>query len=1083
MRNLIFVISLFLFTFVSYCYGEESTITVEDLTLTEILNQAGIAEPNEVILLSDESLVNKALTILLEMLASACTANPDGCNDGSDETVNAIMDMIKQVLSIYNDTTTTTTGESEPSEATAAGAAESSSEITERGTFEIAETGDFGLGYPDFRTEQLTEGGSAKAMSEPLRIPANTVLTGDVVWEGEVILEGWVFLPGAYDPNDPLVPDPNDQLVYDPNEELVSFTIKPGTYIHGDPCVYDIGIWLSPGHNIKWNGLPDNWITFSFVPEVPDWNNWHGIVIEGEPAIFEMNYCDVKCATNGIYQFGTGDLKIQNNRFWGCDTGIVKIGPGKVEIANNAFQEAWYAGIDIFMERALEPNYLSEASNDTEVIITNNTIVGSYYNEMGQSLGIIVHGVSEFEDAGIVEIANNLIVASRTCAIAQVGGYMLCQGRKNNAYGINNLNVNEGNPFPDVNDIELLDDPFEYYYDSGTTFLWQPSEAVDGGLFEVDETPLVYMSTSVDGTTDTGMLDIGYHWTAWDWSNDGLILYADVNEDCVVDSNDLYYLSISWLEDPNVLPDPNDYPGGVLPTDPNLFYLFPNKRADINEDMIVDYVDFALFSRQWLWESVPGIGRIDAEFDQDPCSLSNIVTVTINTYGADPPIEKVIPLIDGLLPDETDYPTGILSADTPFPILYIDTSKYSNGLHELKFIGLRPDAPAVCSSVMPVTFNNVLYNVFANDQFHPDEYYSYRGFYDGNSPLEAKVTDRVSEQVLWSNLYSEKPINIVIPGSAFGTSQLCELSIAESGGGEKSSGGSEVTKKDLTKKFKKQDGIVGRMVIVLPNKDVFKVREDAIIECAKACENRGVSWVSLYKYDVNRENLTYLFTNSSVRYIYWCGHANSHVGADPENEIEGVPRTHTECWEEKNRWWWPTTHSKIGVFSHTLQTIEDTQLPDDWDNRGFDLMSLDMWDQWNKKIVFVDGCLSAKRHETFGEETINDMAEAYGMWSLAGYGSKDQVYIGWRTKVLVSTGFLEKIVGDTTDGISMFWQRMGAGDYVEAALEYTAGHGGAGMRRAMWGINGNTDIGDIDGDDNIFLWGLGLLRPGDVKLN
>ena len=146
------------------------------------------------------------------------------------------------------------------------------------------------------------------------------------------------------------------------------------------------------------------------------------------------------------------------------------------------------------------------------------------------------------EDAGIVEIANNLLVASRVCAIVQEGGYMVCQGRKNNAYAGNILNVNVGNPFPDVNGIDLLYDPFEYFYDSGTTFLWQPSPAVDGGLFDVDETPLVYMSTSVDGATDTGMLDIGYHWTAWDWSNDGLILDADVNEDYIVDSNDLYYL-------------------------------------------------------------------------------------------------------------------------------------------------------------------------------------------------------------------------------------------------------------------------------------------------------------------------------------------------------------------------------------------------------------------------------------------------------------------------------------------------------------------------------------------------------------
>jgi hypothetical protein len=64
MKTLIFVISLFFFPFVSFCYGDESTTTVEGLTVTEILSQAGIAEPNEAILASGETAINAAVTIL-----------------------------------------------------------------------------------------------------------------------------------------------------------------------------------------------------------------------------------------------------------------------------------------------------------------------------------------------------------------------------------------------------------------------------------------------------------------------------------------------------------------------------------------------------------------------------------------------------------------------------------------------------------------------------------------------------------------------------------------------------------------------------------------------------------------------------------------------------------------------------------------------------------------------------------------------------------------------------------------------------------------------------------------------------------
>lgn len=105
---------------------------------------------------------------------------------------------------------------------------------------------------------------------------------------------------------------------------------------------------------------------------------------------------------------------------------------------------------------------------------------------------------------------------------------------------------------------------------------------------------------------------------------------------------------------------------------------------------------------------------------------------------------------------------------------------------------------------------------------------------------------------------------------------------------------------------------------------------------------------------------------------------------------------------------------------------------------------------------------------------FNDMAYAYGMASLWNAGHHDQIYIGWRIKVLVSTGIMEQIVGNTTEGVRMFWERMGSGDDIFAALYYTSIHGGWGMQRAMWGENGMVDIGNPDEDDNIFCWGEGL---------
>jgi len=183
-----------------------------------------------------------------------------------------------------------------------------------------------------------------------------------------------------------------------------------------------------------------------------------------------------------------------------------------------------------------------------------------------------------------------------------------------------------------------------------------------------------------------------------------------------------------------------------------------------------------------------------------------------------------------------------------------------------------------------------------------------------------------------------------------------------------------------------------------------------------------------------------------------------------------VPRTHTECWKYEKGGWWDIIDNwhKIGVFSFTRQTFPGLPLlPDDWDTRGFDLWSLGMYASWNKKIVFVDGCLSAK---------YPDMADAYGVFSLQGQGSLDQIYIGWRIKVLTTTpGSIFDPLLFSTDGVKLFWERMGYGDSIYDALYYTYLYGGGGIAEALWGLNRVPDIGASGTDDNIIVYGNGLI--------
>jgi len=429
--------------------------------------------------------------------------------------------------------------------------------------------------------------------------------------------------------------------------------------------------------------------------------------------------------------------------------------------------------------------------------------------------------------------------------------------------------------------------------------------------------------------------------------------------------------------------------------------------------------------------------------------------------------------------DNTQIGSLVVGWDDEQQLIDFESDTFTNGWHTIRLVSADIYGNVINHKPVNVYFSNLLYKVAGEDYFHPDEDYKFSGFYDGSSILEANITN-MDGQVIWSDTYSGPHVSIVIPGATFGNEQFCKLSIAEvesgmmaGAGGPGPTGGSTTTERDLTKEFRQEDCPAGvKMVIVLPNKDIFKVRKPAIIECANACNRRNVNWVSLYYHDVTEDNLEFLYEKSSVKYIYWCGHANSHV--------KEVQRTHTECWRYGG--WWDRWQ-KTKVFSYTRQTFPEAKpLPDDWDARGFDLEVITMQgsgyhmsESWNKKIVFVDACLSA---------VFPDMAYAYGMFSLQGQGSLDQIYIGWRM-VVQEKKVLDIFAGDTTKGVKLFWERMGRNDEnsVRQALQYTCDHPISGpMLITMWGLNLETNLGDVYEDDGIFVRGQGFVNFNQIKL-
>lgn len=809
--------------------------------------------------------------------------------------------------------------------------------------------------------------------------------------------------------------------------------------------VWDYGIVIYDGANVYFGDPAPDSNEPNDIQSPGDINNpVEPVWIVGESGNpFLNNYCGIlidrtagtRCLLNNIYLSGFRygifadqqlEYPISNIYSLGCYNGIFSFGSNKIMNSYVSYFGVWSSGWQYYGQAYC---FIPESMDSSISFVKPDFEI---YNCLADD------GDDGFTVYGVPDEPNTPNFYSRDCVATNcysgfngwdsyVAFSIICPGLYNNYQNKNFLEMPFTDPVYETNDPFVVD-PNDY-----RIFLDPNSQFVDHGS---SLSPFPGWTTRIDGKTDEGVGDI---WLHYQTTKMDMYPTANLNWDTTVDILDLAEFTEQWL-----VPDPIS--------------------ADFNNDKIANFVDFAVLAGEWMLSDMAvEILDLETQATIDPNNVHGYVGICLKDiplYG-----ELVSVYVDNLLIGDL-----WLGWDDENNWVGLESDKFSNGWHTIRTVSTDFYGNMINHKPVKVCFNNLLYKVAGSDYFHPTEDYKYSGFYDGGNTLDAQVTNQ-DGQVIWSNTYSGPHVSIVVPGATFGSEQFCQVTITETESammatGESTTSSSTVTSKDLTREFRQADWPNGaRMVIVLPNKDVFKVRKPAIIECAEACEARGVTWLALYHKNVTQENLTYLYNKSVVKYIYWCGHANSHVGRNERLKIDGVQRTHTVCWKHTERNWWFDKWEEIGVFSWTNDS--EYPLPNDWDNKGFSLWDLGIHDSWNKKIIFVDGCLSAK---------YVDMAAAYGVFSLQGQGSLDQIYIGWRIKVLVSTGIMEQIVGNTTEGVRMFWERMGSGDDIYDALYYTSVHGGLGMRSAMWGENGMVDIGDVDGDDNIFLWGQGLIN-------
>jgi len=461
----------------------------------------------------------------------------------------------------------------------------------------------------------------------------------------------------------------------------------------------------------------------------------------------------------------------------------------------------------------------------------------------------------------------------------------------------------------------------------------------------------------------------------------------------------------------------------------------------------------------------------------EPHNLSGVIPIGVT--GCDATIKRVFVLMDGQNIGEIEQ----FDSNVPF---LLESDSYDNGRHSIKVAAVDEKRQVIVSKAVDVNFCNDFYYIIAPEYFEPNKDYRLMGFHDGNGPFEVKLTNHRGD-VLWSNTSSGTSVNTVIPESAFGDAQLCKLLITETDGGMMAAsregkmamaGDSGGCERKIHKKFVKENFIGVKMVLLLPNPDVVDAKLDLICTIISSCESQKVPYGVVYYKDNTPENWMYIFSTLGGRKdIYYGGHANSHVGRDEKKGIPGVQRTHLECYKDGE---------KIKAFSYTTQYEgEALPLPDNWDDRGFDLRALGLKDDDKIRIGWFDGCRTAgyelkKSGDIVPKVCCMDLAETFGFFSLKAAGNHRSIFFGWRIDTKSYPGF-PNIYSSANAGQRIIWGNdgLGGGRTIQFGINLTDYEADETIQLALWGRDFDRDC-DPDGDDNLFTYGHG--DPSNMKL-
>jgi hypothetical protein len=773
--------------------------------------------------------------------------------------------------------------------------------------------------------------------------------------------------------------------------------IEPGTNIKFSSSG---GLIVNNGGTLISAGTPNSQIHYTSDADY-GWGDYNCAIEIQETAspATKIIYNYIDCANIAILTKNIQlDTPIQNNILFYNNYGIMEYGTRHTDIINNLI---YYSSFCIYIYMESEQG---AADANSIILIENNTC--DY-----QDYGVVVEGTANINNMGQAKLINNIVGESAGYGICIINGYIAETVSNTGYYG---NTTNKYGFTTEFNPVQATVYPFDatgWHLVNGCPF-------INAGKEYIEQTQLIGTTTNVNGTPDSNKIDIGYHYSNWNYNNAGTTtLHADFDGNFKVDYKDLRFFANYWLFDYNEAYQTWswDYDNSGKVDMPDLrvvseywlspfnFYDFADfanqwqkkvderlydERPDLNGDKIVNFKDFAILANEWK-KTGSAEPNIIPTLNQNPNNISGNLQISINSIN-NPMVYRVFLMLDG-----TKYcEFGDLENGSS---IGIDTERFANGGHSIKIVCMCGNQ-VIASVPINVTFNNTLNNITMPDGFVPGKDLYLYALGTGNYSVEIK--DIINNSVVYNNSFLNG-INAHISASAF-SERYGVYKVTATG----TSGSFSET---IGRKFRMEDypqDCNSKMVISIGSSDLEIDKERCWQAALKAGVLKQFNPILLRYQDCTWDNLSYCLKLFNVKIWYHCAHGNYKLLLQP-------PR---QCIETKDGW----------VFSYLKKDLNP--VPPDYQElwyyeKNHSITELGFWNTHKLNWVQFNACYSGHTPEFPYYLGITE-----GQWPGDPIGNK--IFIGWN-----NSAYASDILMKYNQFEENYWDYLRQGEDLDEAIQ------------------------------------------------